>query len=125
MAKEEKTMLKKSVPILIAVGILTIGITAFAQAEDQGKTIQTREQMRTTEQSQVEAEVQAGAPADRASGDMTMTQDRIRTQDQKKDGTGDMAQDRLRDRDHDRIHDHLGSGGAAGGGRGMSGGRGR
>ena len=114
-------MLRKNLQILIAAGILTTGIAVCAQAEEKGTTSQDREQVRTAEQSQVKEQMQAGAPSEKADGDMTMTQERARTKEQKKDGTGDKAQDRLRDRDRDRIHDPLGSGG----GNGMSRGKGR
>ncbi|OGW35148.1 MAG: hypothetical protein A2X58_11850 [Nitrospirae bacterium GWC2_56_14] len=111
-------MLKKSVSILIAAGVLTMGIAAFAQAEDTETTLQTRERARTMEHSQAAV----GTPPDEAAGDMTMTQERKR--EQKKDGTGDMVKDQLRTRD--RIHEPgTGSGAAAGRGSGMSGGRGR
>ena len=113
-------MLKKSVSILIAAGVLTMGIAAFAQAEDTETTLQTRERARTMEHSQAAV----GTPPDEAAGDMTMTQERTRARDQKKDGTGDMDKDQLRTRD--RIHEPgTGSGAAAGRGSGMSGGRGR
>jgi hypothetical protein len=124
--KEGLAMLKKNLFILIAAGVLIIGTAMIATAEEKGKTIRSQEQVRSTEQHEVQAK--AGDPAEKGAGDQTMTQDRTQTQDRLRDGTGDHDPDRLRDQDRDRLHDQdrdrihdhqgMGSGGMGGGMRG-------
>jgi hypothetical protein len=117
-------MLKKTLSIFIAAGLMAMGISTFAAEEKKENTIQTREQVRVTER--IGAEVKASAPSDEASqdADLTRDQDRTRLHDQKKDGTGD--QDRDMQRDRDRIHKQTGTGAGMNGNmgsQGMGGGR--
>ena len=126
-------MLRKSLSILLAAGVLTIGMTAQAAEEKKQNTIQSQEQVRITEQHA--AEVQTGAGTGNSSGDTIMTQERTRTRERKMEAAGDQDQLReqgrdqdrlrdqdrdqhqLRDKDRDRIHDTQGSGAGKGGSR--------
>ncbi len=56
--------------LLIAAGVLFLGIASLAAAEEKGKTIRSQEQVRTTEQH--EAQIQAGDPAENSAGDASM-----------------------------------------------------
>ena len=109
-------MLKRHISILIAAGVLFLGTTALAPAEEKGTAIRSEEQIRATEQNEVQ--LRAGGKAENAVVDQTLTPDRTQTRDRLRDGTGDHVPDR--DRDRDRIHDHLGPG-SGGMGGGMSG----
>lgn len=109
-------MFTRQITMLIAAGVLLLGTTALATAEEKGAAIRTQEQTRTTEQNEVQ--VRAGDKAGNAAADQTPAQDRLQTRDRLRDGTGDHEPDR--DRDRDRIHDHQGPG-SGGMGSGMSG----
>jgi hypothetical protein len=112
-------MLRKSLYILLAAGILAVGMTALAEEEKKQNTIQSQDQVRVTERTA--AEVKTGEGVGKSSGEAAMTQERTRTREQKMDATGDQDQlrdrdkDQLHTRDRDRIHDHTGTGGKSGG----------
>jgi len=109
-------MLKKSIYMLLAAGVLAIGMTAPAAEDKKQHTVQSQEQVRITEQHA--AEVKAGADFWKPAGDTAMTQERTRTRERKMDATGD--QDQYQDRNRERIHDPEEIGPGIGGGRGGS-----
>ncbi len=101
-------MLTRNLSILLAAGVLILGIAIPAGAKEKGKTIRSEEQVR------IAFQARSGGPAEeKTAGDQTITQDRTQTRDRFRDGTGDHDPDR--DQYHDRIRDHQGMGGCMGG----------
>lgn len=111
-------MSTKSLAIVIAAGVMAIGIAAPALAGEKGNTLRAQDQIMVAEQKQ--ADTSTGFVAKGVVPDADRTNDRTQLHDRKMDGTGDHQPDQLRDRDRDRSHDHIGAG-SGGMGSGMRG----